>query len=320
MDELLQNKTLQEIRAWILDDFAEEQTISADRLTAITPRIKSLVESGTEGSFVELGCHRGAMTLWVRSVLDVLGETEREIHIYDSFQGLPAPDECDTDYAAEGDLVTSEEVVLNAHAHWGKKPPVVHAGWFDNTLPKELPEAVAFGYLDGDFYSSIMTSLTYCIPRMAPGGVLVIDDYADLEAHPGAWNGLPGVKLACDEYFGDQSPVEAIVLDNSDLPYGFYRHPAEAHADPVAYRVKRVLAYVKGIPFPPEKISDDQQLRSEEIGLDPASLLDTALRLEVEFGLRMLDSEVLQAELKTVGDLARLVADRLKREGYEFTR
>lgn len=315
MDDLLQNKSLQEIRMWILDDFAEEQTISADRLTAITPRIKSLVESGIEGSFVELGCHRGAMTLWVRSVLDVLGDTEREIHIYDSFQGLPAPDECDTDYAAEGDLVTSEEVVLDAHAHWRKKPPVVHAGWFDDTLPKELPEAIAFGYLDGDFYSSIMTSLKYCIPRMAPGGVLVIDDYADLEAHPGAWNGLPGVKVACDEYFGKGSPVSAIVLDNSDLPYGFYRHPVVAQDDPVAYRVKRVLAYQQGIPFPPERIRDDQQLRCEEIGLDPASLVDIVLRLEVEFGVRMVDDEVLQAKLKTVSDLTTLVGDRLRREG-----
>jgi O-methyltransferase len=84
---------------------------------------------------------------------------------------------------------------------------------------------IAFGYLDGDFYESITESLRHCLPRMAPGGLLVIDDYADIEANPRAWNGLPGVKKACDDYFGPDSPIEPVISD-SDLPMGIYRHPA----------------------------------------------------------------------------------------------
>ncbi len=117
---------------------------------------------------------------------------------------------------------------MSAYNTWGKKLPTIHPGWFDETLPVELPEPIAFGYLDGDFYGSIMTSLKYCVPRMAPGGILIIDDYADVAANPGVWNGLPGVKQACDEYFGGNSPVEPIILEGSDLPFGIYRHPYTA--------------------------------------------------------------------------------------------
>jgi O-methyltransferase len=217
------SEMLPELRDWLLDEHA--LTISGDRITAITPHIRHIVESGVRGAFVELGCHRGAMSVWIRSLLDAFGDTSREIHVYDSFQGMPEPDACDSDHLREGDLVASPEDVVDSHKKWGKRAPVIHPGWFDETLPVELPESIALGYLDGDFYGSIMTSLKHCVPRMAPGGILIIDDYADVVANPQAWNGLPGVKQACDEYFGGDSPVEPIVLEDSDLPFGIYRHP-----------------------------------------------------------------------------------------------
>jgi O-methyltransferase len=98
---------------------------------------------------------------------------------------------------------------------------VIHPGWFADTLPGELPTEIAFAYLDGDYYDSIAVSLAAVVPRMAAGGVIVVDDYADLDANPQAWNGLTGVKQACEDYFGIPSPLE-VIKGAGDLAFGRY--------------------------------------------------------------------------------------------------
>ncbi|MER5214820.1 TylF/MycF/NovP-related O-methyltransferase [Streptomyces sp. NPDC002838] len=215
------DSSLRELSRELLADHG--LTISEERINCITPYIQEVSESGVPGTFVELGCHRGAMAVWTRSVLDSLGDLSREIHVYDSFQGMPSPGAHDSDHVVEGELRASPDDVLDTHARWGKRHPAIHEGWFEETLPYSLPDSIAFGYLDGDFYESIVTSLEHCVPRLSPGAVLIIDDYADLEANPKAWNGLPGVKTACDDFFGKPSPVQAVIHD-SDLPFGVYRH------------------------------------------------------------------------------------------------
>lgn len=60
---------------------------------------------------------------------------------------------------------------------------------------------------------------------MAPGGTLIVDDYADLEANPKAWNGLPGVKAACEDYFRAPSPLQ-VIAGAGDLAFGRYTAPA----------------------------------------------------------------------------------------------
>ncbi len=88
---------------------------------------------------------------------------------------------------------------------------------------RELPDEIAFAYLDGDFYDSTLTGLTHCVTRLVPTGVLLVDDYADTAVNPRAWDGLPGVKRACDAYFGAPSPVT--VVGEGDLAFGRYEKP-----------------------------------------------------------------------------------------------
>ena len=93
-----------------------------------------------------------------------------------------------------------------------------------NTLPDQLPDHIAFGYLDGNFYDSIMVSLENCVPRLMPGGALLIDDYADTATNPRAWDKLPGVKSACDKYFGLPSPVQTLIGEGI-MAHGVYIKP-----------------------------------------------------------------------------------------------
>lgn len=216
------DSTLKDLREWLLREHSG--TVCADRLRVIADELAVLTARGLPGAVVELGSYRGAMALWVRSVLDSLGDRDREIHVYDSFQGMPVPGVEDSDHLTAGELWSSPDDVRTTHAAWGRPAPVIHPGWFDETLPTELPDEIAFAYLDGDFYASTLTGLTHCVPRLVPTGVLLVDDYADTVVNPRAWDGLPGVKRACDGYFGAPSPV-TVVVGEGDLAFGRYEKP-----------------------------------------------------------------------------------------------
>ena len=213
---------LNELRKWLLREHSD--TVCADRLRAIADELADLTARGLPGAVVELGSYRGATALWIRSVLDSLGDRGREIHVYDSFQGMPVPGVEESDHLAVGELWSSPDDVRTTHAAWGTPAPVIHPGWFAETLPTDLPDEIAFAYLDGDFYASTLTALTHCVPRLVPTGVLLVDDYADTVANPRAWDGLPGVKRACDAYFGTPSPVTVVVGEGA-LALGRYEKP-----------------------------------------------------------------------------------------------
>ena len=52
------------------------------------------------------------------------------------------------------------------------------AGWFEATLPHmRLDDGIALLRLDADWYESTTTCLENLYHRLAPGGLLVVDDY-----------------------------------------------------------------------------------------------------------------------------------------------
>jgi O-methyltransferase len=51
-------------------------------------------------------------------------------------------------------------------------------GWFDETIPTfKPPEPIAVLRLDADWSESTLTCLKHLYPHVAPGGVVIIDDY-----------------------------------------------------------------------------------------------------------------------------------------------
>ena len=175
--------------------------------------LRSIEETeGIPGDVVELGCHAGLTSVYIRRVLDALG-SKREFHAYDSFEGLPEKlpeDEAIGPQAAifkwgHFDLKGTWQIE-NRFETSNLTPPVIHKGWFKD---QEYPEKISFGFLDGDFYSSIKDSLDKVLPRLQSGGILCIHDYK--------WDQLPGVEKAVAEQLGDlPSPVFGL---------GVYRKP-----------------------------------------------------------------------------------------------
>ena len=174
-----------------------------------------------EGDVVELGCFEGVTTILLQKTLDQYNSHKR-IHVYDSFEGLPDKSEKDGDTTYNlGACKTQKEALIQNFEKFHVKLPEIHVGWFQDTLPKELPDKISFAHLDGDFYSSILDSLVYTYPKLTKGAVVVIDDYCDPAVH-NVHNILPGVKQACDEFFKDK-PEKVSVLIAGCQSHGYFR-------------------------------------------------------------------------------------------------
>jgi hypothetical protein len=120
------------------------------------------------GLVMEFGVEKGL------SINRIARRTEREVHGFDSFQGLP-----------QGWSGTREG--SGAFDLKGRLPKVgknvrLHVGWFDATLPQFLAalpasETVAFLHVDCDIYASTRIVFEQLEPRLVPGSVIVFDEY-----------------------------------------------------------------------------------------------------------------------------------------------
>ncbi|HSW99174.1 MAG TPA: TylF/MycF/NovP-related O-methyltransferase [Candidatus Saccharimonadales bacterium] len=171
--------------------------VSARDVALVWHELAAVLGAGVPGAVVEFGCYAGTTSLFIRRLLDQAGQSGREFHAYDSFEGLPdkaAPDQsaAGADFQA-GKLAVSKKEFLHQFHAARLVPPVVHKGWFSGLGAADVPHRIAFAFLDGDFYGSILDSLRLVWPRLEPGGVVLVDDYQRPE--------LPGVERAVADYF-----------------------------------------------------------------------------------------------------------------------
>ncbi len=185
------------------------------------------------GDIVEIGCYRGLTAIILQKTLDAY-KSEKSLHVYDSFEGLPEKKSLDRFPSAgfvkkstyqdnkrigKGWFQTSEDSLRKNFLDFATKLPSIHKGWFHDTLPHALPKQISFAHLDGDFYESTLVSLEYVYPKMSSGAIAVIDDYCDINIHK-KHNSLPGVKKACDTFFSEKS--EAVEVLAAGTQYQAY--------------------------------------------------------------------------------------------------
>lgn len=180
--------------------------ISAHALAVILRELAVALSATTSGDVVEFGCYSGTTTLFLRRILDDFSQSQngtspRSLHAYDSFAGLPDKTTQDNssagDQFAAGELQISKKQFLKAFTQAGLAQPIIHKGWFNELTPSDLPDKIAFAFLDGDFYDSILTSLRLVWPRLVAGSSIIIDDYQRAA--------LPGVERAVNQFFAGKN-------------------------------------------------------------------------------------------------------------------
>ena len=169
-----------------------------------TERILSVAREclATEGDFVELGCYKGDTSLLLAELLveKSVEKPVKKLWIYDSFEGLPMKGEEDASEVGkdfrQGELVATKREVKVRFLRAGLPVPIIKKAWFSELTERDLPEKIAFAFLDGDLYESIKDSLRLIDNKMAVGGVIIVHDYDNLA--------LPGVARAVDEWLCDK--------------------------------------------------------------------------------------------------------------------
>jgi hypothetical protein len=180
--------------------------VSAERMYGVYSAVRHITASGIPGAIVECGVWRGGCMMLAALTLQREKE-ERQIYLFDTFAGMTEPTERDTGPAGlkattmwlehrrrDGDnwlAVSLEEVQANlAQTSYPESLLTFVQGDVMDTIPNEAPEEIALLRLDTDWYESTKHELAHLYPRLAPGGVLIVDDY-------GNW---AGAKDAVDEY------------------------------------------------------------------------------------------------------------------------
>ena len=173
------------------------QQVSDNETAVILSELRNALSRDVSGDIVEFGCYRGDTSLLMERILErEFPESQSRLWIYDSFEGLPARTREDASVAGDnfraGELLVTKREVVERFKKAGLRVPRIRKGFFENLSNSDLPEEIAFAFLDGDLYQSIKTSLELVAPRMNKNGVILVHDYNNPQ--------LPGVARAVDEW------------------------------------------------------------------------------------------------------------------------
>ena len=95
-------------------------------------------------------------------------------------------------FTLTGHLMVTKREVKARFLRAGLPVPIIKKAWFNELTEVDLPEKIAFAFLDGDLYESIKDSLKLVENKMSDGGVIIVHDYNN--------SALPGVAKAVDEW------------------------------------------------------------------------------------------------------------------------
>lgn len=145
------------------------------------------------GDLAEVGVYRGGSA---KLICEAKGH--KRLHLFDTFAGLPEPDN-GIDVLAEGEMKdTSLEKVGQSLAQY---PEVYfHQGVFPQTAANVEKVAFSLVHLDMDLYQGTKDALVFFYQRLSSRGAILVHDYNSIDT--------PGVKKAVDEFFrGKPEPV-----------------------------------------------------------------------------------------------------------------
>jgi O-methyltransferase len=176
------------LRDWELDtDFAPflqrirgRTLVSEDRCYLLYQL--ALRQRKLPGDVVEFGVYRGGTATLFSDLF-----TLKQVHLYDSFEGLPEVLPVDGFHKGDFAEISAEDI---RHIY-GLPNVIVHKGFFNEfTL---VPPDICFAHIDCDIYQSILDASLRVWPHLVAGGVIVYDDYGFSDC----WGAKPAVDEFC---------------------------------------------------------------------------------------------------------------------------
>lgn len=165
--------------------------------------LEDVVRNNVPGDFIELGVWKGGSCMFARAVLDSLGESRRDVVLFDKFGKIKGYGE-KTNF-----LSVRKEDVQNTFDLLGllKNDNVKFVeGMFADTLPnyaKALKKEhwISVLRIDGNFYSSYQDAMYFLYDRVPLGGYVIFDDILSTSSVQQFW----------EDFKRDQGLVEDLV-------------------------------------------------------------------------------------------------------------
>jgi hypothetical protein len=166
-----------------------------EKIYALCHAVRHIVGHGVPGAIVECGVWRGGSMMAVARTLLELGVDDRELYLFDTYEGMPEPTVEDVDFAGVSayerwqsqrhnrlvprEAAASLREVREAMESVGYEPSRVHfvKGMVEDTIPESAPAEIALLRLDTDYYESTRHEMFELYPRLSRGGVLIVDDF-----------------------------------------------------------------------------------------------------------------------------------------------
>lgn len=200
----------------ILDEARPHTMTSTARQVALLDAVQYTLDADIEGAFGECGVWRGGSVLAMIRKLQANGVDDRDIYLYDTFEGMTEPSAMDTSPFGDSALTVWNDASSTGRKPWhwffedesfnvdavrdmilgtGYPADRIHfvQGKVEDTIPAQVPASLALLRLDTDWYESTKHEMEHLYPLISTSGVLLIDDY-------GHWDGC---RRAVDEYFAD---------------------------------------------------------------------------------------------------------------------
>jgi len=189
---------------------------SWERLYALYKSVQYTVENRIQGDLVECGVWRGGSMKLVAHVLCSLGDTNRTLFLYDTFEGMTEPDPAfDVDFSGN-EAANDWREIQRRGVKWAYAPVeevqeiIASSGYpmekvklvkglVEETIPATIPASIALLRLDTDWYSSTKHEMEHLYPKLSPQGILILDDYGHYQ----------GARRGVDEYLSklDKKPL-----------------------------------------------------------------------------------------------------------------
>lgn len=189
------------------DRVAPYTMTTQERVVNLEYAVRYIEAAGIPGDLVECGVGAGGSMMAAAWTLLELGSRERRIFLYDTYRGMAEPTAADVSVFGKPARRKYERKMKDGRCTWHNYPLadvernlaltdypadrlVFVAGLVQDTLPANDCTSIALLRLDTNLYESTKCEMHYLWPKLAPGGVLLIDDYF-------RWLGQ---KRAVDEY------------------------------------------------------------------------------------------------------------------------
>ena len=166
-----------------------------------------------EGDVCEFGVAQGAISAVLAHEIK---NTNKNIWLFDSFEGLPAPSDKDiliNDLFRLGSIQSYKGVfsfpedIVKARLSDISFPPDrtrIVPGFIEKTIHgPNLPQTVCFAYIDFDLYEPVLIALHFLDTVLKPGGFIIIDDYDFFTKGP---------KFAVDEFYDSRKEKYSMIF------------------------------------------------------------------------------------------------------------